>query len=672
MSYYRGICNFCGTGCGHLLQVEDNRVRGVYPLPGHPLSRGRLCVRGWHIHELLQTEERITRPLIRDGDSFRPVSYEEAIEFTASRLKNFSGREVACLGSPRASNEENYLFGKFARAVMKSNNLSLTSDAGLEESARILLEGCGFPAMTGSLSELRQADFIMVVGGDLTKQNPIIASEIHFARRSGAFLATISPRKTQMARLSQKHLRPNPGTIWLLLEALARALQTEGLVKAGYLEDKIENSRQYLDYLDSLDLKQVSEWTGVEEQEIILLARKFYESESAYIFYPVGIQSLDRRSMSALLNLFLLAGKPDRPAGGLCPVTGISNLLGSLDMGVSPVFLPGYFPVDNEDSWQRLEELWQVSLDRTPGQNAGACLLENQSLRALLVVDHDEEIIRHINRIRELDFVVYFGAYQNAFAGLAHVVFPRLNYVEGDGTYTNSERRVQLSQKKVEPPPGIRPLWETLSRLAGALGQPWPYKSAEDVMAEISRVVPQYSGLSYEKLRASLGIKWPVDDRHPGGTEFLLAGETGRRFRFVFDRNLDRYQNLYSGAENRFPFKLVVGRSNYFWHQNSVMKRTFIPKREYNALLLLYPKGFVEISEEDARALGLREKQPVRIISEAAEIKLAARISPDILPGMLYIPYFIEEMISGFLHRQVSDLEKNEEFFLPVRLEKVE
>lgn len=672
MSYYRGICNFCGTGCGHLLEVEGNRVRGVYPLPGHPLSRGRLCVRGWHIHELLQTEERITRPLIREGSSFRPVTYDEAIDFTAGHLKNFSGSEVAFLGSPRASNEENYLFGKFARAVMKSNNLSLTSDAGLEESARILLEGCGFPAMTGSLSALRQADFILVVGGDLTKQNPIIASEIHFARRAGAFLATVSPRKTQMARLSQKHLRPNPGTMWLLLEALARALQIEGLVKVDHLEGQVENARLYLEYLESLDLRQAWDRTGVEEKEIISLARKFFESESAYAFYPVGIQSLDRRSMSALFNLFLLSGKLDRSAGGICPVTGISNLLGSLDMGVSPDFLPGYFLADNEASWKRFEELWQVTLSRTPGKSAGACLLENQSLRALLVVDHDEEIIRHVNRIKELEFVVYFGAYQNAFAGLASVIFPRLNYVEGEGTYTNSERRVQLSQKKVEPPAGIKPLWEILSRLASALGQSWPYKSAEEIMAEISRVVPQYSGLTHEKLRARLGIKWPVDDQRPGGTEFPLAGETGRRFRFVLDRTGDRFQDLPSGAESRFPFKLVVGRSNYFWHQNSIMKRTFIPKREYHALLLLYPGGFVEVSEEDARALGLREKQPVRIVSEAAEIKLAARISPDILPGMLYIPYFIEEMIPGFLHRQVSELEKYEEFFLPVRLEKVE
>jgi len=208
--------------------VEGNRVRGVYPLSGHPLSRGRLCVRGWHIHELLQTEDRINQPLIKDQGCFRQVSLETAIDFVARKIKNISGREVAFLGSPRASNEENYLLGKFARSVIKTNNLSLSSDAGQEESARVLLEGCGWPAMTGSLAELRQADFILVVGGDLTKQNPIIASEIHYAHRAGAFLATISPRKTQMARLSQVHLRPGleqfftsfrvwPGS-WLMTE----------------------------------------------------------------------------------------------------------------------------------------------------------------------------------------------------------------------------------------------------------------------------------------------------------------------------------------------------------------------------------------------------------------------------------------------------------------------
>ncbi|MBC7362756.1 MAG: molybdopterin-dependent oxidoreductase [Candidatus Aminicenantes bacterium] len=672
MPYLRGLCNFCGTGCGHFLRVENNRVRGVYPLPGHPLSKGRLCVRGWHIHELLQTEERITQPQIKYGDRFKRVSLEEAISFVAEKLKSISGQEIAFLGSPRASNEDNYLFGKFARAVMKSNNLSLSSDAGQEESAITLLQGAGWPAMLGSMERLRQADFILVVGGDLTKQNPIIASEIHYAHRAGAELVTISARKTQMAKLSQIHLRPEPGTASRLLEAMAKVLVDEGRIAADFISRYTEGSEKFLKYLESLSLQEIAHLTGVEIELIRTVALKMAEAESAYAFYATGIQSLDHRTMAALFNLYLLAGKLGRPDCGINPVTGISNLLGSYDMGVSPAFLPGYFSVEDKAAWKRLEEHWQIKLNPIPGKSVSACLSDDSSCRVLFVVDHDEEIIRNVKKIKELDLVVYFGAYENAFARLANVIFPLTTYVESDGTYTNCERRVQLSQKKVEPPAESRPLWEILTLMAKALGHNWTYRSAEEVMTEINRVVPQYAGITYGKLRTGWGLKWPCDEQHPSGTDSLLAEEMSRRFCFILNQDeklafLPRLQE-----KDQYPLKLVVGRSNYFWHQNSIMKKTFIPKREYNALLLLYPKGFVEISEEEARRLGLREKQQVRVVSEAAEIKLAVRISPDILPGMLYIPYFIDEMIPEFLHRQVADLEKNEEFFLPVRLEKVE
>ncbi|HAV42314.1 MAG TPA: hypothetical protein DCW97_07965, partial [Acidobacteria bacterium] len=333
--------------------------------------------------------------------------------------------------------------------------------------------------------------------------------------------------------------------------------------------------------------------------------------------------------------------------------------------------LPGYAAVTDEQAWEKLENFWRVRLDRWPGRNVDACLSDQEAIKALFIVDHDEEIIRHVNRINQLDLVVYFGAYHNSFASLADVIFPRTSYVEGDGTYTNSERRVQLAQKKIDPPAGVRPLWEILTALARALGHNWNYHSAEDIMSEISQLVPYYSGLTYEKLTTRLGLKWPCDDLHPEGTDCLLAEDAGRRFQFIPAGWPGQSLAYDQEIQKDFPFKLVVGRSNYFWHQNSVMKRTFIPKREYNALLLLYPRGFVEISEEDARRLGLREKQLVRVVAESAEVRLAVRISRDILSGMLYIPYFIDEMIPEFLHRQVVDLEKNEEFFLPVRLEKV-
>ena len=671
MSYQRGICNFCGTGCGHLLQVEEGRVRGVYPLPGHPLSQGRLCVRGWHIHELLQTEERITSAFIRENGQLRQVSLNEALDFVAKKLQRLSGEEIAFLASPRASNEDNYLFGKFARAVMKSNNLSLASDAGQEESARVLLEGCGWPAATGSLAGLKQADFILVAGGDLTRQNPIVASEIHRARRAGAFVATISPRKTQMARLSRLHLRPAPGSMSLVVEALAQIIYEQKKHNLEYLTERTENHQAYLSHLESLNLEEILALTGVALEALTELAGKLSAAKLAYVFYPTGVQSLDRRTMAALFNLMLMTGKLGQGEGGIIPVTGISNLLGSYDMGLSPTFLPGYLEASDENNCRKLETLWQAKLSRTPGRSVSASLAENKSLRALMVVDHDEEIIRQVNRIKELELVVYFGAYQNAFARLANVIIPRPSYAEADGTYTNFERRVQLNRQKVNPLAEVQPLWKTLSGLARALGHDWQYESAEQVMAEISRAVPQYSALSYKKLDSSLGLKWPVEDNHPEGTDYLLPEQKKAKFRFVLQEKALSQPTVIRESEADFPFKLTVGRSNYFWHQNSVMKRTFIPKREYNALLLLYPKGFVEISAEDASRLKLREKQPVRVISPSAEITLAARISPDVLPGQLYIPYFVEEMIPEFLLRQVAELEKSEEYFLPVRLEKV-
>ena len=670
MPYERAVCNFCGTGCGHLLQVEEGRVRGVYPLPGHPLSQGRLCVRGWHIHELLQTEERITSAFIRENGELRLVLLEQAISYTAERFRKLGGEEVAFLASPRASNEDNYLFGKFARAVVKSNNLSLSSDAGQEESAKVLLAGGGWPAATGSLSKLKQADFILVAGGDLTKQNPIIASEIHRARRAGALVVTVSPRKTQMARLSQVHLRPVPGTFSLVFEGLTRILYEEKKFQADYLEKCTENFEAFFKKLEQVDLGEVVARTGLSLEILTEVARKFYESKLTYAFYPTGVQSLDRKTMSALFNLMLFAGKLGQGAGGIIPVTGISNLLGSYDLGLSPVFLPGYLDASEEKNVKKLEELWQTTLSRKPGQSVSACLAENKSLRALVVVDHDEEIVRNANRIKELELVVYFGAYHNNFARLAQVIIPRPSYAEAEGTYTNAERRVQLNRKKVDPPSEVRPLWKNLTELARALGHDWKYHTAEEIFSEIAKIVTQYSGLTYAQLDSHLGLKWPCDEKHPQGTDYLMLDEAGNKFRFVLDENVRPQPQALAEQKADFPFKLTVGRSNYFWHQNSLMKRTFIPKREYNALLLLYPKGFVEISEEDARRLQLREKQLVRIISESAEMILAVRISPDVLPGQLYVPYFIEDMIPEFLLRQVAELEKNEEFFLPVRLEK--
>jgi formate dehydrogenase major subunit len=204
MSTHSGVCNFCGTGCGHLLKVEAGAVRGVFASPGHPVSRGRLCVRGWHIHELLAAEDRIVTPLIRRQGRLEPASYEEAVAEAAERLSRYSGDEIGFLASPRASNEDNFLMARLARTVFRSPNIGLASDQGHAAAAEVLLEGAGLPAMLGALAEIGKADLILVAGADLARLNPIIASEIHLASRNGAEVINLSSRQTQISKPSRR------------------------------------------------------------------------------------------------------------------------------------------------------------------------------------------------------------------------------------------------------------------------------------------------------------------------------------------------------------------------------------------------------------------------------------------------------------------------------------
>lgn len=652
MIYKTGVCNFCGTGCGHLLKVGDGAVRGVFASPGHPVSRGRLCVRGWHIHELLATGDRITAPLIRKDGRLERAPYDEAVGLAAGRLSRFSGDEIAFLASPRASNEDNFLMARLAREVLHTNNIGLASDQGHAGSAEVLLEGTGMPAMTGALTEIRRAGLILVVGADITRLNPIVGSEIHMAARAGADLVTLSSRRTQIAELSRTHLWLEPGTERLALAAVARTMIEKGWQDAGFIRERTEGYDAFARSLAGLGLDGIEAATGLAPAEIEDLARRLSGAGSAMAFFSSGISGLDRETVAMIYDLFLLAGKIGREGCGVNPVTGVANIVGSYDVGAARGFLPGHRRAAGPDAGRTPDEL--LSADPTP-------------LKALVVADHDEELIRHAERIKGLELVVYVGAYGNPFADLAHIVLPAATYAETDGTYTNTERRIQLSRGKVEPPAGVLPAWRVYADIAAKLGSKRPYGSAEEVMAGIAASVPAYAAVTYPKLEKGFGLQWPVDAAHPEGTTRLSVESLSRRLKFVPVRG----EFGAPFVSDEFPFRLMAGKANYFWHRNNIMKKTHIPDREYNALLLLYPRGFVEIAAEDAARLGVRDRGPVAVVSATGSMKVAARVSKDIRPGTAYVPYFIGEMVPGFLEAPGAAVATGEDSVIPVRIAKV-
>ena len=403
MSTHTGVCNFCGTGCGHLLEVGDGAVRGVFASPGHPVSRGRLCVRGWHIHELLGTEDRIVAPqLPRACGRLDAVSYEEAIGAAAERLSRYSGDEIAFLASPRASNEDNYLMAKLARTVFRSPNIGLASDQGHGDAAEVLLEGAGSPAMLGALTEIRKADLILVVGSDIAKLNPIVGSEIHMAARGGADLVTLSSRSTQIAKLSGTHLWTKPGSLRHALAAAAKVFVGRGGQDEAFLRDRTEGFADFTRYLSGLDLEALTSAAGLKPAEIEDLARRLSEARSAMAFFSSGISGLDRASVALLYDLFLAAGQIGREGCGVNPITGICNIVGSYDVGASNLFLPGHRRAEGP------------AAGRTPRQLLGA---SPSPLKALIVADRDEEIVRYADQLKGLECVVYVGAYSNPFIG---------------------------------------------------------------------------------------------------------------------------------------------------------------------------------------------------------------------------------------------------------------
>jgi predicted molibdopterin-dependent oxidoreductase YjgC len=657
MNYKSGICTFCGTGCGHLLDVRGDKVYGVFPMQNHPVSKGRLCVRGWNVHELLNTPEKITAPLIRKNGKLVEVSYDEAVSYLVEQLKKASSDEIGFLASPRSSNEDNFLLMKLARSVFNTNNISIDNDPGHRNSLDVLHSGTGMAGMLGSLEEISKADFMLVVGIDITKQNPIIGSEIHFAARKGARVVTIDTRNTQVAKLSNGFLQIQPGAYKIAIAYMAKVLVDENLADIEFIKKHTEGYDAFAKLLSSLKESEVVEKTGVDIEMLKTIARDLALSKSAMVFFSSGISGFDKETVSYIYNLYLMAGKIGREGCGVNPITGINNLQGSYDMGIAPDLLTGFQSLSDSASVDKFNKEWGVKLNAKAGKSPNELV---GKLKALVAVDHDETIVRNVNEISKMDFVAYIGTYQNKFMDYAHVVLPTASYVETDGTFTNTERRVQIAKKKIEPAKNMLAGWQLLAKIAEKAGAKWNYGSPADVMKEIARLTPSYANISYDKLPGSFGIKTDGVDR------FDVEKASKKAVFAPADANF-----AVPLASEEYPVLLLIGESQHYWHQNNLMKKTHIPLREYNATLLLYPQGYVAISPQKAKELNVRDRFPVKIVSPYGSMETLAQVTDKVKPNTAYVAYFVDEMVTKFFLEHKDVLKRGEDSTIPVRIVKV-
>ena len=646
MAHTLTTCTFCGVGCGIYLETSGNRIVGAYPSVSHPANSGRICLRGWHVYEVSDSPDRLKSPLIKKKGNFEEVSWDEAFGYTVRRLQEVRDRHgrdsIAFLNSPRCSNEESYLLQKFARTVIGTNNVHHGTGVYSNNSINVLMDMIGVPASTNSISELRDSDVIVVDGVDLGHRMPTLAGTVIRARLNGARLIVVGTRRHRVAENADLFIQIKPDTEAMLYGAMAKVIVDRGLTNLAFIRNHCANYESLQNELRFYDLLSAAEVCGVAPEMIERAALTYAAGRSAAILYSTSMEERTKESIRAVVNLALLTGNLGKKSSGIFALTEQNNLQGVCDMGMLPDRLPGYSPVGDQQAHARLEALWDTVLSTRPGVGARTVFSGTpDSVKAIWLGRYDpiNTAFRDVaSSLRHFEFIVVQHLFLTESAQFADVILPTTAFGEEQVTFTSTERRIQLAEKVVDPPHGLAPAWEQIAEVARLFGKDWKYRRSADVMDEICEAVPGYGGARYENLEREYGRQWPCTKDRPLGTSYLFA-DNGTRFKFAPVTKPEPRP-----ASKDFPLTLVFGHSLYYWNLNVLIRNSETLRREYRALWLDYPEGFVEINSDDARQFGIRDGQKIQLTAATGAAAVTARVTSDVMAGTVFIPYFMHEV----------------------------
>jgi formate dehydrogenase alpha subunit len=634
-------CPFCGCGCGICLEVKDNQVVRVIPGKEDSVNHGALCARGSYGCDFVHSPDRLTKPLVKKNKTFEEVSWEEALEQVATRLKRIKDERgsdsLAVLGSSKCTNEDNYVLQRFARCVLGTNNIDNGSRFYHSVSRIGLGFSIGFVGTTNDLGALEQSEVIIVIGANPSSSAPVVSYVIKRAvKYKGAKLILIDPRKTKLSSFAYLWLRPNVGTDVALLNSLAKVIIDEGLLDEEYVARRTDNFETLAKVLEQYSPEYAEAITGVDSEEIRTVARLYAKATQPAIVYGTGItqQRNGTDSVRAIANVAILTGHIER--GGIYALARESNGRGACDMGTLPGFLPGYQCVDDNQTRKKFEKRWKVDLPANPGLSAMEIMEQAKSgkIKGLYIVGEDPCLsFPHSELVTEalasLDFLMVQDMFLTETAKLASVVLPAASFAEKEGTFTNFEGKVNRVGKAIKPIGESLPDWEIILRLADKMGYPLPFSSLQEVRSEIEELVPAYEAYTRSERPSELD-KWEA--RRTYGRQ-LLKGFA--RFYPI------EYTSWREGLKPEYPFTLLTGTTLYHLGTGNRSSRAWRLKK-------FSPQSFVEIGEADAYKLGISHGDKVSIISPISKLTTTARISDGLPERTLFMPTsFPETPVNG-------------------------
>lgn len=488
-----------------------------------------------------------------------------------------------------------------------------------------------------------------MIGSNTSAQHPLAYARITAAKKRGAKLITVDPRRTPVAALSDIHLAIRPGSNL----ALANALMHVILFEKKAQDDAFINERtEHFDALRASLERCTPEWaaplTGLAPEAIRETAQLYAKGPDSIILYCMGVtqQVTGTRTCGALANLVMLCGMIGRPSTGLIPLRGQNNVQGSCDMGALPETLPGYVKADSELGHQRFARLWGPFADEQ-GKKLTEIMdgMRDGSIRAAYIMGEnpmqsDPDAAKVEEGLRNLDFLIVQDIFMTPTARLADVILPATSYLEKQGTFTNTERRVQLINEVLSPLPGTRPDWRILCDVINALGGRADYDSPREIFNEIRQVVPAYAGMDYTRLAEEQGLCWPCPTSDHPGTPYLHAA-VFTRGRGLFTVN-DVPDDLGCDTDETYPFTLLTGRVSHHYHTGTMTRRSWALDREY-------PEAFLDMHPDDAATLRLKDNWKVRVTSRQGSIVARLRTTTDLQPGTVFLPFHFAESPANVL-----------------------
>lgn len=669
------VCPYCGVGCQLTYHVKNNQIVRVEGRDG-PANHSRLCVKGRFGFDYAHHPQRLTRPLIRkrgmpkateftmdpaDALSvFREASWDEALELAAGTLKRIrderGSHALAGFGSAKGSNEEAYLFQKLVRTGFGSNNVDHCTRLCHASSVAALLEGIGSGAVSNPVMDVMQAEVVLLIGANPVVNHPVAATWMKNAVKRGTKLILADPRRSELARHATHFLQFKPDTDVALLNAMLHTIIEEGLVNEHFVADRTSGYDEIRKNVAGYSPEAMAALCGIPAPKIREVARLYAQSRASMILWGMGISQHVHGTDNArcLIALSLVTGQVGRPGTGLHPLRGQNNVQGASDVGLIPMMYPDYRRVDNADAKGSFEALWQKALDPQPGLTVVEIMdaVHAGQIRGMYIMGENPAMsdpdVRHAREaLAELEMLVVQDIFLTETGYLADVILPASAFPEKTGTFTNTDRSVQIGRQAIEPPGEARQdLW-IIVEIAKRLGLDWHYAHPREVFAEMRKAMPSIAGISWERLERDHAVTYPCTGEDDPGERVVFTEQfptaTGRG-RFV-------PASIIPAAEQpdaEYPFVLITGRQLEHWHTGSMTRRTEV-------LDTIEPAPVASLHPDDLRALGVAPGATIRVASRRGDITLAARADDGTPRGAIFIPFCFYEAAANLLTNPALD-----------------